>query len=809
MPDVDYQVKQSRIRRLQSFEVKQLGIADSVVSAENCIMLVSPLQVDPPGGPVTVRVYDVTNGTLLWEEYMYNPLVDSQHSKVYGLVAGDIEVHNPRYGEFSYFFNPQTADLLGVSGNEALAYVPVMKGYNLSTGAVTSTSAPYFEALNAETQLTSLGTPYPPHPTAPAVNADGVLIANTGTGTATFPRVMVCKGHQTADLDDNKILVIGNVSAFSGEFTLELSSVVTGGIFGDVITLEASSTFDLTDDAATIESQLQTDFSGEASSIEVQCADTPSTSTLIIKLNSSHEFSGLKFAYTGATRPYSGPWVTTDLTTGIKQSIVGGGSGSGLPDKGGKACWFGASGSEKVFGAFDVEGSVETLVGAYDVSGSTWSVSWSEFPLQGRTRLHSYDDGENDPHVIDICASDSFVGISFPLILTSGTSQDSVLTYNHSGSGKQFWKMGDYPTALQAGQGNYVDHLAAFQMRWAHKNQPVTTGTEPRADEVGVDDGFAPFFSDNLWVKDLNAANPLSNVAELMQCNTSEASPSSGTHGGYAVGFSDSYLPYTTGPSPGWFNGGGLDPVIDVTFNGSADSNVLGPLTTGVQGPGFYKAWQLTYYFLSGTAQGFDMNTSTKWRIEFTDRFGNMEHTGWFDYNETVADVNTELESVWGTNLFGTNGDGTYTDLPNVTMHLDHSSSPGPVFTRGMVLQCWGSSTSNSTDTAFMGLDPHFSYGNSSDPAKCYKNKPTLSIGLDTSASNIFPHGARSFGVRNTSGSVLWEEDWETENSGDFRPARVALYGDSYLLAYGVDAGINEDTNATVPAESIPITTVF
>ena len=146
MPDVDYQIKRSRVRRLQSFEMRQLGISDSVVSAENCVMYVSPVYTEPDSGPVSVKVYDITNGTLLWDEVLWFPYVDSQNTKVYGLYPSGTKVYNAGINSsFALSFSGSTA-VLASGGSQEIA-LPVVKSYNISDGTLASTSPIYTGAF--------------------------------------------------------------------------------------------------------------------------------------------------------------------------------------------------------------------------------------------------------------------------------------------------------------------------------------------------------------------------------------------------------------------------------------------------------------------------------------------------------------------------------------------------------------------------------------------------------------------------------------------------------------------------------------
>ena len=148
------------------------------------------------------------------------------------------------------------------------------------------------------------------------------------------------------------------------------------------------------------------------------------------------------------------------------------------------------------------------------------------------------------------------------------------------------------------------------------------------------------------------------------------------------------------------------------------------------------------------------------------------------DYGESVSDINSELETLWGTNLFGTNGDGTFPDLPNASITLADAGSEGPVWVQGVVMTCWGSASSQTDALTDLGTPDEFTSNTETNTSATYLGAPRVSVELE----NYSSANTNSFGVRDAStNAMVWQKDFSTTTP---LPNSVFMHANAYLVTY-------------------------
>ena len=618
---------------------------------------------------VNFKAFDFTDGDLLWQRLLYSPVI-----------ATNGEVYAAKYDtEFEGWTSAVSAisDATVVLPTRSTAPTDTFWEYSIDRhaaadgaiagnsglwGITSQTAGDAAHRLIAGRNHTRENTYRGLTASAYQVNATGDLILNEGT---TFVEVWVTEP---------------NTTATEVTYYIEMMLVPSGHTFDFVSDQDTTATVGLADSAATIQSTISSAFGSEITSVTVT-GDSLSSSMIKVVIDwadNTRFLKSMKLDYGLGPRTLGNAYLR-NLRTAIRGTYAN--TGGNASAYNGDACW---QDSGNVFrrGANPSSASTDRFE-SWDTSTTPWTLDWSDEPFVSRTPIVT---GVSQLVDLELCSGGGICAISFPLTssLTGGISDRmTVISWNDDGTGEVDYHnsgnlfTGHYPLGLCVQDDG--DDLLCHATIWRDFNVEPVHGSGFTSEAYGSNDGR----TSTRWTSG-------SGYATTHLLNRGDFAVS------HCAGFDNTRLAFvdiqnrltsTTEES------------MEVTTE-SGNNLIATWVTEEASGIGTPELswWRLNYQLFN--VDNALVDSSTEWRLRFNNT-GELEEefTDWFSTTATLADLNSDLLTRFGSN---TNGDQNIeAEVGTGTYIIDV-----PLFQRNLTLNAY--SAQDPADETALGTAPVF-----------------------------------------------------------------------------------------------------
>lgn len=653
---------------------------------------------------VNFKAFDFTDGTLLWEALLYDPTI-ATNGNVYSVL------HDAKFTGYEQtlaaFSSTNTVNLPSRTFSPGALhdlYPYSIDRRDGSSGEVLGNSGWYgcTRVAPGDTGHTVLHDSMAPSRYLVNDSGDKIVVSNS------IPILYIWVTDPTPP---NLTITyrLGMFEVSSADITLAMDSLATPASHSDA-------TFTVTDNAAAVQSAISTAFGSNVTSVAVSGASL-ATSGLEITIewdSDRHYLDTLEVDY-GGSHTLIGNLYLRNYRTGIRGTSVE----TNTPHSGG-VTW--DSDGDVFRQGHNPLNITQMRFESWDTSATPWTLNWSSLDLASKTPIVP---DESTMYDLQLAAAGGICAISFPF--TSGltdpfTNRMSVITWNNDGTGQQDYSnsgnilTGYFPDAISIQDGG--DDLCVLNKQWRDVQVQATHG-DAYTDAVYRAQEGDP-------VRRLYSGASPSVVYDV------NLGDFSATH---LAGFTDTAVAFCDMIA--------TKPQFGETLTACTDEEVgrwVVEESSGLGSPSILDWWKLRYDVHTEVNSLMDANT--EWRLRFDDN-GVERRTGWLSFSASLANLNTEL-----TTLFGTNGNGDQ----NVLASSGTAASPVtvPLFAQGPELRVFGAQ--DAADEATLGTDPYF----------------TIDVGTAVAARGEMPHvnvdvqnftaeRANTFGALKWSdGSVIW-----------------------------------------------------
>ena len=674
---------------------------------------------------INFKVFDFDDGTLLWELLLRDPVMATD-GDIYSTVLG-----TPFSGyEVSQFLTVSSTTLSLPARDASIVLVDAVETSidrrNGTTGSLTGNSG-WYETL--EDNFAALSSA--------VANVNASLVASRYhiddggekvLGQGFNPKIVIWITDPTTS-ETEITYYINAMPVNAGSVSLRMDSL------GTMSPTPTDADFEYDDDAATVETAINTAFGANVTDVTVS-GDTIATSGFKIVIDwadADHYLDELDVDFPSAP---TNARIGTRYLRNQRTGLISTGRNVGL--NAGDHAW---QDNGDLFMCYE-SGSPQGFA-SYDVSTTTWTEQWTKNPLSGKSPIVPDRSNLNN---IKVMAAGGLCGIAFPFtasFVLPLNQRMSVITWDNNGNNREHYDGGGnnftgyQPLGLCVEDGG--TDLACQQVQWRDQNVQPIHGDSNTEEIYGSGNGecVVRFTSGSGY--SLQEEFCLGDFAGATGPSTLDVLP----------GFDDTHVAFN--------NGGLTDASLEARMQtdsdqAGSDSLIARYVAEELSGIGIPEVtrWRLHYdLFTWPNSLG---DSGTEWRLRWT-RGGLEEYTAWLSDSTTLAQLQTELDSVFGTDV---NGDS------NVEAD-DSGKTPSPVsvplYRQGLNLECLGAKSS--ADETTMGTHEMFTIGTGTvDNAR--NNMPKLWFEVN----DFDPAVTKTFGKRKWSdGVVTWQRNFNATGS--------------------------------------------
>lgn len=699
---------------------------------------------------INFKVFDFSDGTLLWQKLLWSPTLDTS-GNVFALSAESTFEGKIASGAGTASSDKTLTLATRASATLATYTVAQVDKYVSTTGVLTS-SSPAYEVITGDLDGTKHFE----------LSGSGPITGLSKIRGMTASAWQVNSSGDKVEAQSNPYFGAWVVEPDSTDTELTYYIAPCAASAADVIFTDSDgneATVSITDNAAAIKAEIEAELSCTLATV-TGTAINKSLVKIVIDWNDNTKYlDTLELDY-ATTNTSIGNVYLRNLNTGlIGNSADTGGSSSSYN---GVYAWQ-SDGNLFRQGANASNATIRRYE-SWDTSTNPWTLDWSDEPFGARSPI---GDGYT-MREIELCADGGIVSIGYPL--TAGTTdilinRTSILSWDNDGTGEEeYHNMGNnftgwVPLGLCIEDGS--DKLACNYVVWKDEN---------------VEDVHGSSFSDDVYLN-----------------GDGEGCVRWSSGSGYSLLSSTCRGDFEQNAFAGF------DATTSAICNrtaSSAEDNENQAAVTNNSGQGataYYVAsepsgmvnlttlvsmnrWRL--HWEVHTVANSLIDDDTDWRVVFTDG-GTTAETGWLDKSATLADLNTELFTLFDESR---NGDD------NCVATADSDTTPStPLYKRTLVIE--GLGAKNSGDETDMETPSLFTL--TSGAANFARAQmPVVTVELSTYSRDV----AGTIGARNWStGVVSWDRNFNTSSNPKLIKDGCLNDGRLYVLA-----------NATQCSETIP-----
>lgn len=599
------------------------------------------------------------------------------------------------------------------------------------------------------------------------VNASGELLLSSGVPS------LVCHTDLTSNVAGTCKHYLQFMPITNGTMSLKMSGSVP----------DITATWNCADSAATVETALQTAFSGYYDSLTVT-GGAINTTGLIVDV--VWTYSTEYFSYYGVSYSAFYDLIGNAFTRNLQTGIVGNAADTGGVSSSyrGAQCW--QSETDVWRQGADPSNAANKRMESWDASTDPWTLTWYKQPWVGKTTIDPESRFDGIPFLIDLASNGTHNAVSFQLTSNGLGGTTALMTWNASdGTGEEKYPSafstpslaGDYPYGLTFEDGG--TDIACYYRKWRDADRwanfanlaVVASHYGSNGDDwVRMSSGSSPAVSHRLNLGDYTFAN--------------------------MAGFNDTHAAFCRiGSSVNTHEK--LCEIMNST--GSTADSLCQTLAGGPTGSGIYDPdtleevnyWDLRY--IPFTTPNNMISSTTQWRLRWTNRSDlTTEVTSWFDRDETIANVNSDLLDVFGTSAAA---------FQNV--YVESLGPPAiigtvPVFQQSVQFVAYGVKTSDEADV--LETHPVFTFF-AANATAALSLMPIITVEFQ----NFADERTGAYGSLLASDrSEAWAKNWTTSNNKNVLGATLKdglmyLFGDRVCAEDFAGLTLEDEETTTPP----------
>lgn len=687
---------------------------------------------------INFKQFDFSDGTLIWQRLLYSPTLDV-NGNVFAVTNAAEFTGAAGSAPFSLGDITVTMPTRSFAGTQLDYYVREVNKHAAADGTISSTSPPLYVTT---TTLESFVHNELAGPTV--LTADGSVL-----------RGMTPSAWQVNSNGD-RVVWQGNRSSGAGwvENPTSTDTELTywldfrGADSANIVLTDSDAnvaTVSITDNAAAIKAEIEAELSCSSATVTGTSFQKALMKVVIDWNDNTKYLDTAVLDYTGS-QVLLGNMYLQNLVTGDVGN--GGTTGGNSTSYNGSYAW--QSDGNLFRRSANPSSATTRRYESWDTSTSPWTLDWNDEPLGSRTPI---GDGFTMQE-IELVADGGIVGIAIPYTAANFDpliERTSVISWNNDGTGEIEYDgefTGWVPLGLAIEDGS--DKMAANFVTWKDETVDTVHGTG------ASDDDYCGLNGEDYvrWVtgsrsttytrtcrgdfEQRKAAGFNSTHAAI--CNTIASSSSGEDNSALAGVVFDDHVGYSvTSESSGIIHSTNLTDI---------------------------PRWRLSYEMFS-EGNGL-LDTTSNWRIVFDDG-ATTEETGWFSFSDSLATVNAELTTIWGSS---TNGD------VNVVATAEADVTPScPLYKRTLHIECLGAR--NADEEGEMGTPDIFTLGTGT--ANFVRGQmPEIRVEIQDFERDV----PGTIGARNWStGVVTWDRNFNTSSNPKQIQAGVLKGGKLYVLA--------------------------